>query len=138
MVKGDGPPAPGLWLERNGGGKRGAVFSPRKGEEPGQSRTVRVSGAFVRHKLLPNFIGPGHEQDLQGLADQFVRFPLEQRDTDGLRCNDEAGLVKRHGARTQFKLRRGVTSWLAGSRPSELGLRFSHGRHGSTGTLVLA
>jgi hypothetical protein len=64
-------------VERNGGGKRGAVFSLGKGEQPGQVRAVRIGAAMVRHKVLPDFISPGLEQDLQRLADEFGRFPLE-------------------------------------------------------------
>ncbi len=125
VVKGNCPPAFGLSLERNGHGKRGVVFSPGKGEERWQGHAVRVGGALVRHKLLLNFIGPGQEQDLQRLADKLGRVPLEQRGTNGLRCNDEAGLVNHHGPPTQFKLGRGVAGRLAGSRPSGVGLWFS-------------
>ena len=100
VVKGNCPPAFGLSLERNGHGKRGVVFSPGKGEERWQGHAVRVGGALVRHELLLNLIGPGQEQDLQRLADKLSRFPLEQRGTNGLRCNDEAGLVNHHGPPT--------------------------------------
>jgi len=124
VVKGNCPPAFGLSLERNGHGKRGVVFSPGKGEERWQGHAVRVGGALVRHKLLLNLIGPGQEQDLQRLADELGRFPLEQRGTDGLRCNDEAVLVNHHGPLTQSKLGRGVGGRLAGSRPSGVGLWF--------------
>ncbi len=127
VVKGDCPPASGLWLERNGGGKRGAVFSPGEGEEPRRGLAVRVGRALVRHKLLPNFIGPGQEQDLQRLADEIGRFPLEQGGTNGLRCNNQAGLVNRQGEPTLFKLGRGVAGWLAGSRRSGVGLWFRQG-----------
>ena len=77
VVKGNCPPGSGVSLERNGDGKRGVVFSPGKGEEPGRSRAVRVGEAFVRHKLLPNFISPAPEQDLQRLADELGGLPLE-------------------------------------------------------------
>ena len=137
-MKDDCPPASGFLLERNGGGKRGLVFSPGKDEEPGQGPAVRVGGALVRHKLLPNSIGPGQEQDLQGLADELGRFPMEQRGANGLRGNDQAGLVNHHGGRTPFKLGRGVACGLAGSRSSGVGLWCRQGRHGTSGTPVLA
>ena len=124
VVKGNCPPAFGLSLERNGHSKRGFVFSPGKGEERWQGHAVRIGGALVRHKLLLNSIGPGQEQDLQRLADELGRFPLEQRGTNGLRGNDEAGLVNHHGPHTQFKLGRRVAGRLAGSRPSGVGLWF--------------
>lgn len=135
-MKGNSPPGSGFSPERNGDGKRGVVFSPGKGEEPGRGQAVRVGGALVRHKLLPNFISPALEQDLQRLADEFGRFPAEQRGTNGLRCNDEAGLVNHHGQRTQFKLGWGVAGWLSGT--SGVGLWFREGRRGAAGTLILA
>jgi hypothetical protein len=137
-VKGDCPPASGLYLERNRSGKRRAVFSPGKGEELGQGLGVRVRGALVRHKLLPDFIGPGQEEDLQRLADELGRVPLEQRGTNGLGGNDETGLVNHHGGRTPSKLGRGVGGELAGSRPRGVGLWFRQGQGGAAGTLVLA
>ncbi len=136
-MKGDRPPASGLKLERNGGGERGAVFSPGKGEESGQGLAVRVVGAWVRHKSLPNFIGSGQEQDLQRLADKLGRFPPEQSGTNRLRGNDDAGLVNRHGAPTLFKLGRRCAGGLAGSRHSR-GLRVRKGRQGGAGTLISA
>ena len=93
---------------------------------------------MVRHKLLPNLIGPGPEQDLQRLADELGRFPLEQGRTIGLHCNDEAGLVNRHRGPTPFKLGRGVAGWLGGSGPSGVERWFRQGGHGGTGSLVFA
>ena len=137
-MKGDCPPASGLQLERNGGSKRSAVLSPDKGEEPGRGRAVRVGGTVFRHKLLPNSIGPGQEQDLQRLADELGRFPLEQTNANGLRGNDAPGLVNRHGERSQSKLSRGHAGGRAGSRPNGVGLGFREGRRGGAGTPVLA
>ncbi len=137
-MKGDSPPGSGLWLERNGGGKRGAVFPPGESKKPGMGRAVRAGGVLVRHKLLPDLVGASHEQDLQRVTDEFIRFPLEQRNADGLCCYDEAGLVNRHGAPALFKLRRGVAGGLARSRRSEIGQWFRQGRHSKAGTLVLA
>ncbi len=117
-MKGNRPPVSGLSLERNGDSKRSAVFSPGKGEEPGRRRAVKVGEALVRHKLLPDFIGPGQEQELQWLADEFGRFPLEQSGTNGLRGHDEPGLVNRYGDLTPLKLGRGITVWLDGGGPS--------------------
>ncbi len=108
IVKDNCPPASSLSLDRNGDGKRGAVFSPGQGEEPGRGRALRVVAALVRHKLLTNLIGPGPEQDLQRLADELGRFPLEQSGTNGLCDNDNAGLINRHGHPAPFKLGRGV------------------------------
>jgi hypothetical protein len=50
VVKGNCPPGYGVSLERNGDGKRGVVFSPGKGEEPGQGHAVRVREALARHQ----------------------------------------------------------------------------------------
>jgi hypothetical protein len=70
------------------------------------------------------------------LADELGRFPLEQSGTNGLRYNNEAGLVNHHGEPTQLKLGRGGAGWLAGS--SGVGRWVREGRQGAGGSLVLA
>ena len=135
VVKANGPPGAGLSVERDGDGKSGVVLSPGKGKEPGQGLALRVGVVLVRHKLLPNCIGPILEQDLQRLADELSRRPLEQGGTNGLRGNDEPVLVNHYGDPAQFELRRGVASGLAGA--SGVGRWFSEGRHSSAGALIL-
>jgi hypothetical protein len=136
VVKGNCPPGPGSSLERNGDGERGVVFSLGKGEEPGHGTAVRVGAALVRHKVLSNLISPAPEQDLQRLADELGRFPVEQSGAIGLRCDDQAGPVNHHGLPARFKLGRGVAGRLAGT--NGVGLWFSEGRNGAAGSLVLA
>ncbi len=133
IVKGKCPPASGLSLERNGDGERGIILSAGEGEEPGQGHGVRVRGGVARNELLPNFIGPGQEQDLQRLADELGRLLLEQSGADGLGCHDKAGLVNRHGQATLFELGRGLADRQAGSQAGRVGLWFRQGRHGTPG-----
>jgi hypothetical protein len=86
--------------------------------------------------LLPNLIGPAPEQDLQRLADELGRCPLEQSGTNGLRGHDETGLINHHDDPTQFELGRGVAGRWAGT--SGAGLWIRKGQHGAAGTLILA
>jgi hypothetical protein len=85
---------------------------------------------------LPNFIGSGHQQDLQRLADQLSGLPLEQSRARLLGRNDESGVVNDHDACAQLRLGGRPVIWQGRSWRDALEWWCGNGRRGEAGVLV--